>query len=176
MNKAWAGFLFAFVLPIIIVLAWWGAFSHATISETVSTPIHYAWIDYTGDLTDLPEAQSKFRDVLSMDHIAPGRPVVVLLTDPRKSVKNKQHARIGYEVPLQTVAPTTTIHIDDIPARHVLRATVKASLLLAPGIAYQGLYDYLKASGHDIRLPTVEVYTPGNSINEMGHLSVDMAD
>lgn len=175
MKKTWMGFLFAFVLPIVVVLAWWGIFRHATISETTSAPIHFAWIEFNGDLADLPDAQDKLRRILLADHIAPGNPVVILLSDPRHTAKNRQHAEAGFEIPPQTKLPSS-IRVSDIPTRKVLRSEVRASILLAPSIAYQGLFNYLKSSGRPFKLPTVEVYTPGNSINEMGILTVDMAD
>ncbi len=175
MKKIWMGFLFAFVLPIVVVLAWWGIFRHASIRETTSAPIHFAWVEFHGDLADLPDAQDKFRRVLLDAHIAPGNPVVVLLSDPRHTAKNRQHAEAGYEISPQAKLPPA-IQVSDIPARKVLRSEVRASVLLAPSIAYQGLFDYLQSSGRSFKLPTVEVYTPGNSINEMGTLTVDMAD
>jgi hypothetical protein len=48
--------------------------------------------------------------------------------------------------------------------------------MLAPSIAYQGLHDYLKPQSKDITMPSVEIYTAGTSINEMGTLTIDIAN
>jgi effector-binding domain-containing protein len=47
-------------------------------------------------------------------------------------------------------------------------------MLLAPSMAYQALHDYLKPSGQDIRMPSVEVYVAGDAINKMGTLTVEI--
>ncbi len=174
-KKNWIGFVFAFLLPVVVVLMWWGAFNHTDIRETRSAPLYYAYQDFYGNLADLPDLQDKVRFQLMSQQVQPERPIVVLYTDPRSTKKDEQHAHVGYLIaagaavkqPLQTAA---------LPARDVLRATVKASLQLAPGMAYQALFNYLKPQGKDIRLPTVEIYTPGTSINQMGTLTVDMPD
>ena len=174
-KKSWTGFIFAFLVPILIVLYWWGIFNHVEISQTRSEPVHYAYIGFYGALGNIGDAQKKLREELVAAHIDPGSPVTVLFTDPRKTKADAQRARIGYEVPPGTSVPAP-VKLADIPAHNVLRASVQASLQLAPSMAYQALYDYLRPQGLDIRMPTVEIYTAGHSVSEMGTLTVDMPD
>ncbi len=174
-KKNWVGFVFAFLVPILVVLFWWGAFNRTDIRETRSEPVHYAYTDFFGDLGAIADAQEKVRGMLVAARIQPGSPVVVLYTDPRNTRKTEQHARVGYEIAPGTAVPEP-LRLDDIPARNVLRASVQASMQLAPSKAYQALFDYLRPQGRDIRLPTVEIYTAGHSVSQMGTLTVDMAD
>jgi effector-binding domain-containing protein len=174
-KKSWLGFLFAFLLPIVLIFAWWGAFNHTDVRETHSAPMRYAYVDFYGNLADVSAAQDKLRAAIIAQRIEPGDPVVVLFTDPRVTKTNEQQAQIGYVIaPNAGVARPLKSAV--LPARNVLQASVRASMGLAPGMAYQALYNYLKPQGKDIRLPTVERYTPGTSINQMGTLTVDMPD
>ncbi len=175
-KKNWIGFLFAFLLPIVVILFWWGAFNHTDIQQTRSAPIHYAYIAFYGNLADMSGVQDKVRTILQrQEHVATGYPITVLYTDPRHSKKDDQRARVGFIV-ANDAHVVTPLQTADIPAMPVVRARVTASMQLAPGMAYQALYDWLKPRGRDIRLPTVEIYTPGQSINKMGTLTVDMPD
>ncbi len=174
-KKNWLGFVFAFILPLVLVLTWWGAFNHTDVRETQSEPFRYAYIDFYGNLADLSDVQDKLATTLVSQHVTPHNPVTILYTDPRVTKKNEQRARVGYLIDADTVV-TMPVKVAVMPERHVLRATVQASLSLAPGMAYQALYNYLKPRGEDIRLPTVEIYTPGQSIGQMGTLTIDMPD
>lgn len=175
-KNNWVGFLLAFLLPVAVILYWWGAFNHTEIRQTRSLPIHYAYISFYGNLADMSDVQDKVRTILqAQQHIATGDPIAVLYTDPRHSKKDEQRARVGFVV-AQNAPVVAPLQSGDIPAMPVVQARVTASLQLAPGMAYQGLYDWLKPRGRDIRLPTIEIYTPGHSINQMGTLTVDMPD
>jgi len=172
-KKNWLPFVLAFVLPIVLVFWWWGGFNRATIVQTVSGPYHYVYAEHTGDYGKIPDIQIKVADALRAQGITPGAPITILYDDPRTTPKSRQRARVGY-----LLAPGVTIkaplQVGDIAARPVLAARVQASMLLAPSTAYQALHDYLKTSGQDIRMPTVEIYVPGKSINQMGILTVEM--
>lgn len=172
-KRNWLAFVFAFALPILAAFWWWGGFNHASVQLQQSEPVYYAYIEYYGDFGNLPEIQQKVHKALLDQHIEPGSSVTILYTDPRTTKKQDQHARVGFAIdPATTVkAPLQTAVL---PARPVIRAKVRASMLLAPGMAYQALHNYLQPQGKDIRMPTVEIYTAGKSINKMGTITVDM--
>ena len=172
-KKNWLAFVFAFVLPILLAFWWWGGFNHATVEETQSQTVSYAYSEYYGDFGNLPDIQQKVYTALVAQHIAPGSSITLLYTDPRTTKKHDQHARVGYLInPGTLIKPP--LQAATLVGGPVLRAEVKASMLLAPGMAYQALHDYLKQRGKDIQMPTVEVYKAGNSISQMGIITVDM--
>ncbi len=174
-KRNWIAFVFAFALPILLAFWWWGGFNHATVRVTRSELLYCAYSEDYGDFGNLPDIQQKVFTALLAPHIAPGSSITILYTDPRTTSKHDQDARVGY-----VISPTTVVkpplQTATLPAASVLRAEVRASMLLAPGIAYQSLHDYLKPQGKDIRMPTVEVYIAGQSINQMGVITVDMPD
>ena len=171
-KKNWLAFVFAFVLPILLAFWWWGGFNHASVEETRTQPLHYAYSEYYGDFGNLPDIQQKVYTALLAQHITPGSSITILYTDPRTTKKHDQHARAGYLInPATVVRPP--LQTATLTAAPVLRATVKASMLLAPGMGYQALHEYLKRQGKDITMPTIEIYTAGNSINQMGVITVD---
>ncbi|MHB1677448.1 MAG: hypothetical protein ACYCSS_07910 [Sulfuriferula sp.] len=174
-KRNWLAFVFAFALPILLAFWWWGGFNHATVQTLQSEPLYYAYSEYYGDFGNLPNIQQKVYAALRAQHISPGSSVTILYTDPRITKKHDQHARVGYAIPPATTV-TTPLQTAILPARSVLRAQVQASMLLAPGMAYQALHNYLKPQGKDIQMPTVEIYTAGKSINQMGVITVDMPD
>jgi effector-binding domain-containing protein len=174
-KQNWLAFLLAFVLPIAIIFWWWGGFNRATISEIETQPTYYAYTEYYGSYGNLGDAQQKVYTALTAQKITPGKFITILYADPRTTSKHDQHARVGYLLPANTVVKPPIL-TDTLPARRVLRATAQGSLMLAPSIAYQGLHDYLKPQSKDITMPSVEIYTAGTSINEMGTLTIDIAN
>ncbi len=172
-KKNWMAFLLAFVFPIVLIIWWWGGFSHATVIETESEPLYYAYTEYYGDYGNLGDAQQKVYTALTAQKIQPGKFITILYADPRTTKKHDQHARVGYLLPANTIVKQPIL-TDTLPRRRVLRSSAQASLMLAPSIAYQGLHDYLKPLGKDIQMPSVEIYTAGSTINEMGILTVDI--
>lgn len=172
-KRNWLAFVFAFALPILLAFWWWGGFNHATVQVLQSEPVYYAYIEYYGDFGNLPDIQQKVYQTLRTQHIEPGSSVTILYTDPRTTKKHDQHARVGYTIHSAT-AIMPPLQTATLPAQSVLRAQVQASMLLAPGMAYQALHNYLQPQGKDIRMPTVEIYTAGKSISKMGTITVDM--
>lgn len=173
-KKNWPAFVLAFVLPIVFVFWWWGGFNSATVQQAQRGPYHYVYAEHVGAYGKIPDIQQKVAEALRAQGITPGSPITVLYDDPRVTRKSEQRARVGYLLP-SGVSVKPPLQVDDIPVRPVLEARVQASLLLAPGMAYQALHDHLKPQGRDIRMPTVEIYAPGKSISEMGVLTVEMA-
>lgn len=174
-KKNWLAFLLAFVLPILLTFWWWGGFNHTTVKPAISEPLHYAYTEYYGSYGNLADVQQKVYAALRNQNVEPGKSITILYADPRTTSKRDQHARIGYLVAANAVV-RQPILTADLPAQKILRAEVQASLSLAPGMAYQALHDYLKPMGKDITMPSVEIYTAGSSISEMGVLTVDIPD
>ncbi len=172
-KKNWLAFSLAFVLPILVVFWWWGGFNSATVTPGVSGNYHYVYIEHIGNFGKIPDVQQKVSDALRAQGIMPGNAITILYDDPRITKKREQRARVGYLLPAG-VSVKPPLQVDDMPPRPVFSAHVQASMLLAPSMAYQALHDYLKPSGQDIRMPSVEVYVAGDAINKMGTLTVEI--
>jgi hypothetical protein len=172
-KKQWAGFVFAFLLPILLVYWWWGGFSTVNLSEGKGGPYHYAYVEHTGDLAKLAEKQQSVYRELRTQGIQAGKAITILYDDPRTVKKSELRSRTGYLIP-ENAKVTAPLKIGDIPERAVVTATVKAGMLLAPGKAYKGLDDYLKSHHQTIRMPTVELYEAGDQVYATGTLTVEM--
>ena len=172
-KKQWPAFLLAFVLPLLGVYWWWGGFNSATVSEGESGPYFYAYLEHSGDIAKLAKTQERVFRLLKQRGIEPGETITVLLTDPRKIAKPDQQARTGYRVSLDAKLPAELLS-DVLPRRRVLSARVHAATMLAPGKAYQALYDHLKKRGLDITMPAVEIYRPSGTPVRVGELIVEI--
>lgn len=171
--KRFLPFLLAFVLPLLIVYAWWGGFSPVQISRTVRGPYTYAYLEHTGDYAKLPDRLDEARHALEAAGIRPGQAITILYSNPEVVPRSERRARVGFLVePGTRVGPP--LGIDTVPRRAVLTAQVRAAVLLAPSRAYQALDDYLQARGAGIRMPTVEIYEESDSFFRMGRLSVEV--
>lgn len=167
-------FLLAFVLPLVLIYAWWGGFNPISIAETTAGPYTYAYLEQKGDYSKLPALAVEVRNELAAAKLTPGNPITVLYSNPDLVDVGERRARTGFLVPSGSqVRPP--LAIDTIPARHVLAVQVQAGSLLAPSRAYLALDQYLQARGQGIRMPTVEFYEPAGSPLRMGRLSVEMA-
>ncbi|MBI5937815.1 MAG: GyrI-like domain-containing protein [Betaproteobacteria bacterium] len=171
--KRYLPFLFAFVLPIVLVYAWWGGFNAVDIRTETRGPYTYAYIEYTGDYAKLPSKLEEVRRQLKAQGIEPGLPITVLYSDPAVVAKSERRARIGCLVPPGT-AVKAPMRIDAISSRPVLVAEVRAGMLIAPSRAYQALGNHLAEQDKAIRMPTVELYAASDSVLEMGVLTVEM--
>lgn len=165
--------LLAFILPILLVYAWWGGFNPVDIRTEVRGPYVYAYLEHTGDYAKLPKMLEGVRQQLKGQGITPGLPITVLYSDPAVVAKSERQARIGCLVPAGTVVKAP-MQVDSIPARSVLVAEVQAGMLLAPSRAYQALGNHLEPQGKAIRMPTVELYAASDNVMEMGVLTVEM--
>jgi len=173
LKQQWPVILLAFVVPIFLVFWWWGGFSPVEITEGEAGPYRIAYLVHEGDVADVRKTQKTVFDALEQAGIEPGDNVVVLQTDPRTTPKAGQRAKVGYTLGLEDKVPPG-LNEEIIPRRRVLMAKVHAGILIAPSKAYQALYDYLKPSGQDIRMPAVEIYRAGDSVSKMGELTVEM--
>lgn len=169
MKNAIKPFLIAFVLPLLLVYAWWGGFNSVSVDETVRGPYRYAWLAHVGDYSKLPDIQQKVAVALLQQGLDHDLPITVLYDDPASVPVNERRSRTGYLIaPGVTVA--APLQVDEMPARRVLRAQVNAAHLLAPSRAYSRL----AAQQEGIRMPTVEIYEASDSPFRMGRLSVEM--
>lgn len=171
--KKFLPFLLAFVLPLLAIYAWWGGFNPVTIETGVRGPYTYAYLEHSGDYSKLPERVVEARQALLAAKVAPGQPITVLYSNPDLVDVGERRARTGFLVAPGTRLPPPLL-VDTLPARPVLLARVRAGSLLAPGRAYAALDQYLQARGQGIRMPTVEIYEPADSVLRMGQLTVEM--
>lgn len=166
-------FLLAFVLPLVLVYAWWGGFSEVQIGEATAGPYTYVYLEQKGDYSKLPELAGEVRKEMDAAGIAPGKPITVLYSNPDLVDVGERVGRTGYLVgPDVRVKPP--LMLDTIPARPVLSVRVQAGSLLAPSKAYLALDRHLQAQGRGIHMPTVEIYEPSDSPMSMGRLTVEM--
>lgn len=164
-------FLFAFVLPLFAVYAWWGGFNAVEIREDVRGPYTYAYLENTGDYSKLPELAAQVRDLLK--NKPRGLPITVLYSNPDSVEVNQRVAHTGYLVAADTIVHPP-LKLASIPARPVLLAQVRAGHLLAPSRAYVALDRYMQARGSGIRMPTVEIYEPTDTPLRMGQFTLEM--
>jgi hypothetical protein len=166
-------FLVAFVLPLVLIYAWWGGFNPVRIQTEVRGPYVYAYLEKTGDYSKLPDRQVEARKALQAQGITPGHAITVLLSNPDRVNVNARQARTGFLVAADSQV-REPLRLDRIPARSVLSVRVQAGILLAPSRAYAALDRHLQAQGKGIRMPTVEIYEASGSVYRMGVLTVEM--
>jgi hypothetical protein len=174
--KRFIPFLLAFVLPLLIIYAWWGGFNPVGIQAgQLRGPYTYAYVEYVGDYARLPDMQAKVEKALLGAGIQPGHPITVLYSDPHLVKPGERQARTGYLVPSGTRMREPFL-VDTLPARPVVHAQVRAAVLLAPSRAYQALDGYMKERGSGIRMPTVEIFEASDGLFTMGTLHVEIAE
>jgi hypothetical protein len=173
--KKWLPFLIAFVLPLVIIYVWWGGLNPVRVTEDqMRGPYVYAYMQQQGDYSKLPDLQGKVGKALVEQHVAPGKPITVLYSDPDVVAVGDRLARTGYLIP-DGVRVRPPLKQDAIPARPVLLVQVRTAIMLAPSRAYQALDGYLKKRGEHLSMPTVEVYDGSDSLWRNGTLNVEMA-
>ena len=171
-KKQWPVFLLAFVLPILLVYGWWGGFRVASITQTEAGPYRYAYLDYTGPISAMRKTQKTVLQAFVQSRIQEGDTLTVLLSDPR-SQSGQVHAQVGYTL-MPGAAVPKGLKAGVIARRPVLAVSVRAAILLAPSKAYQALYEYLQSQAHDIKMPTVEIYRPAETVSEVGVFTLEM--
>lgn len=171
-KKQWPAFLLAFVLPIVLVYAWWGGFRTASTTETQAGPYRYAYLDYEGPISAMRKTQRAVSQAFVKSGVQPGDTFTVLLSDPRSS-NGKVRAQIGYTLADGAKLPPG-LKEGTIVRRPVLAVSVQAAILLAPSKAYQALFEHVQRQGGDIRMPTVEIYRPAAKTSQMGVFTLEM--
>lgn len=173
MLKKLVPFLVAFVLPLLLIYAWWGGFASVQIGEERAGPYHYAYLEHTGDYAKLPDVTRQAHKELVGQKLAVGLPINVLYSNPDVVKREQRQARAGFLIAAgSTVA--APLKQDTIPARSVLVARIRAGQLLAPSRAYSALDGHMQAQGLGIAMPTVEIYEPAPSQFSMGEFRVEM--
>lgn len=173
LKKSWLPILLAFVLPVILVYAWWGGFNSVRIEQGERGPYTYAYLAHTGSYATLPDTQYQVLQALRAQGITPGESINVLFDDPRHVPPKQLRANTGYTVQSGDII-RAPLQRGEIPRRAVLLARVKAAERFAPSKTYQALYDYLKAQHRDITMPTVELYATPTEIYRVGEFTVEM--
>lgn len=171
-KKQWPAFVLAFVLPILAVFWWWGAFNPVSVTETVAGPYRYAYLDYDGPISNMRKSQRTALDRFTEARVAAGDTISVILTDPRAD-NGKVRAQLGYLLADGATIPAG-LKEGRIARRPVYSAQVQAAVLLAPSKAYQALADILKSQGKRIVMPTVERYRPAGKADRIGVLTLEM--
>lgn len=171
-KKQWPAFLLAFVLPVVLVYAWWGGFRTATVSETEGGPYRFAYLDYEGPISGMRKTQRAASQAFVKSKIPAGDTFTVVLTDPRSASGNVR-AQVGYTLAANAKLPTG-LKEGTIARRPVLAVNIQAAILLAPSKAYQVLHEHVQRQGGDIRMPTVEIYRPAAKVNQMGVFTLEM--
>lgn len=171
-KKQWPAFLLAFVLPVVLVYAWWGGFRTADVRETEAGPYRYAYLDYEGPISNMRKTQRAVSQAFVKSQVSVGDTFTVVLTDPR-SAGGKVRAQVGYTLAADARLPAG-LKEGSIARRAVLAVSLQAAILLAPSKAYQALHEYLQRQGSDIRMPTVEIYRPAAKPSQMGVFTLEM--
>lgn len=167
-------FLLAFVLPLVLVYAWWGGFNPVSVRVETRGPYTYAYVEHTGDYAKLADRLPAVRRALERGGIEPGAAFAVLYSHPEQVPRDERQARIGFLVPADSHV-TPPLKLDTVPPRRALVAEVEAAWLLGPSRAYQALHEALAAQGRKIRMPTVEIYETSSSVWRQGRLSVEVS-
>lgn len=171
-KKQWLAFLLAFVLPIVLVYAWWGGFRAASVSETQAGPYRYAYLDYEGPISGMRKTQRAVSQAFVKSQVPAGDTFTVVLIDPR-SANGKVRAQVGYTLNTDAQMPPG-LKEGKIASRPVVSVSVQAAILLAPSKAYQALYEYLQTLRSDIQMPTVEIYRPAGKVGQVGVFTLEM--
>ncbi len=155
-NKQWPYFLLAFALPLLLVFWWWGAFSKPTV-DTLSRPaLRYAYLVSEGDYSKVDERQREVLDLLKQQGIAAGKPITLILDDPRTTPGSKRHAQAGIQIAENAPALKAPLLDGRLPERRALVVAARAHPFLAYGKAYGALLDALKERNMTLRLPVAE--------------------
>ena len=171
-KKQWPAFLLAFVLPVVLVYGWWGGFRSASVTQTEAGPYRYAYLDYEGPISAMRKTHKAVLQAFAKSRVREGDTLTVLLSDPR-SQSGKVRAQVGYTLAPDAALPQG-LKEGVIARRPVLVASVHAAILLAPSKAYQALYEHLQVQGNDIKMPTVEIYRPADTVNQVGVFTLEM--
>lgn len=166
MKKQWLYFVLAFLLPVLAMLWWWGAFSRVTIEVAESGPYRYAYLEAQGSYAKLGDKYNEVNSRLRRSGIDPGAQVTVIFDDPRSIPVAQRRARAGYLIPAQVAVPVG-LKADTLLARRVLRARAKAHPSIAYGKVYGALLEYTQQRGLDLRMPTLEFYDKSMLVVEM---------
>lgn len=155
-KKQYIYFGLFFLVPIVVVLAWWGLFSSATLKVETAPAYDYVYLDAEGPYSKLASKQDEVLFYLNQQKIAHRGSFTLVMTDPRTTPYKSLLARTGFvtEGPVEVKAPLNLGHQD---AQRVVAVEIKAHPLLAYGKTYSKLLEYCKQHDMKLKLPTVEI-------------------
>lgn len=149
-------FLLVFLIPILLVLWWWGLFSTAEVELAERGNYRYAYLEAEGPYSKLSSKQEEVLHELVEQKIKPGPEITLIFSDPRTTPYKELHARAGFMID-EDAQPVAPIQVDTVPLRKVFVAKIKAHPLLAYGKTYSKVLDFVKAKNMTLNLPTVEI-------------------
>ena len=155
-NKQWPYFLLAFVLPLLLVFWWWGAFSTPVVENLPRPAVRYAYLISEGDYSKVEDRQYEVRDLLKQQGVAAGQAITLIEDDPRMTPGAKRRAQAGVMIAADAPALKAPLQDGWLPERRALVVSARAHPFLAYGKAYGALLDYLKAQNAALRLPVAE--------------------
>jgi hypothetical protein len=156
LNKHLKYFLVFCVIPVLVILWWWGMFASAQITEQDAPAYRYAYLEVEGPYSKLSGKQAEVLALLKAQKVNYNAPLTLMMSDPRVTQYKQRIARVGYIVTSDSVI-SAPLQVDSIPARRVLSAQVKAHPLFAYGKTYGALVKYCEQQGMGLQLPTVEI-------------------
>ena len=157
MKKQWPYFLLAFVVPVTVVLWWWGLFASAEIQVGERGGYHYAYLEAEGAYSKLGARQKEVLAALDNQGIVAGPQITLMQSDPRNTPYDELRAQTGFIVDAGAT-PAAPLKLGVVPSREVAVASIKAHPLFAYGKTYSALLDYLERNDMTLHLPTVEIY------------------
>jgi len=155
MNKQWPYFILAFVLPILVVFWWWGAFSTPDVQTLQRPALRYAYLVSEGDYSKVEDKQREVGDMLKQQGIEAGQAITLIEDDPRNTPAAKRRAQAGVVISAQA-NPKTPLLVGDLPERRALIVSAKGHPFFVYGKAYGALLNYLDQHGMKLQLPVAE--------------------
>ncbi|HEY3327936.1 MAG TPA: GyrI-like domain-containing protein [Novimethylophilus sp.] len=155
MTKQWPYFLLAFLLPLLAVFWWWGAFAAPEIKISPRKMVHYAYLVSAGDYSKVEERQREVRDLLKQQAIAAGQSLTLIENDPRTTPAARRKAQAGVVIS-GDAQPKVPLLEGTLPERDALVVSARGHPFFVYGKAYGALLDYLKQHGMALRLPVAE--------------------
>ncbi|ABE50698.1 GyrI-like domain-containing protein [Methylobacillus flagellatus] len=149
-------FLLVFLIPVTLVLWWWGLFSSADVEIAERGNYRYAYLEADGPYSKLSSKQEEVLHELVDQNIQPGPEITLIFSDPRTTPYKELHARAGFIIDADA-KPVAPIQVDTVPVRKVFVASIKAHPLLAYGKTYSKVLEFVKSKDMPLNLPTVEI-------------------
>lgn len=145
------------MFPILGIVWWWGLFATASVHETLSPALRYAYLESQGAYTGIISKRGEVERALRPQQPVLKTSITLIYDDPRTTEEARRQARTGFLIEDSTV-PQAPLLVDTLPERRVVSVSVKAHPVFAYGKAYSALLEYANQKGIALHLPTVELY------------------
>lgn len=155
MTKQWPYFLAAFLLPVLVVFWWWGAFAAPEVKQMPRPAVHYAYLVSEGDYSKVEERQREVRDLLKRQGIAGGQALTLIEDDPRSIPGKARKARAAIMIEAGN-QPAPPLLADSLPERQALVVNARGHPFFVYGKAYGALLEHLERQRMGLRLPVAE--------------------